>query len=370
MAKKQNILNSSPDYLFHKIQGSECKTPAQPPMLKGMGVPMTDVTSPNKFLPALAIGAKILGGLAVRQGVKYGAKKLFKKAATNFIKKRGVNFAINSGKTGAARYGTAANTIKKVANVTLGKSKLGKGLSYLGFGSLFLGGSGDSKQPESSNLPDVSSSGPKNPVSKSDPYSDALKKDSNLPSYIKTRNSSKKGSQAYVDAQNKINAAYGVSKRHKVTSAPVNTPSNNNTKVSVSPPSASVDVKPKPVNNPAANVSSSDGIKTKKQIKKAKLDNKAALAAAKGNFRKAHRLNKRSNRVEPNLDYYNNISGSPFKALADLAPHLGEGENKIDPNSKFGKKIKADAGIPYTSRIQASVQGSPFKAGCGSHKKK
>ena len=75
MAKKQNILNSSPDYLFHKIQGSECKTPAQPPMLKGMGVPMTDVTSPNKFLPALAIGAKILGGLAVRQGVKYGAKK-------------------------------------------------------------------------------------------------------------------------------------------------------------------------------------------------------------------------------------------------------------------------------------------------------
>ena len=369
MAKKQNILNSSPDYLFHKIQGSECKTPAQPPMLKGMGVPMTDVTSPNKFGFLIPV-AKVAGGLLLRQGLKQGAKQLFKRTAKNFIKKRGVNTLINSGKTGAARYGGTANTIKKVANVTFGKSKLGKGLSYLGFGSLFLGGSGDSKQPESSNLPDVSSSGPRtNPPSKSDPYSDALKKDSNLPSYIKTRNSSKKGSQAYVDAQNKINAAYGVNKRHKVTSAPVNTPSNNNTKVSVSSPSASVDVKPKPVNNPAANVSSSDGIKTKKQMKKAKLDNKAALAAAKGNFRKAHRLNKRSNRVEPNLDYYNNISGSPFKALADLAPHLGEGKNKIDPNSKFGKKIKADAGIPYTSRIQASVQGSPFKAGCKTHKK-
>ena len=278
MAKKQNILNSSPDYLFHKIQGSECKTPAQPPMLKGMGVPMQDVSSPNKLLPFVWAGAKIAGGLLLRQGLKQGAKKLFKSQAKKFIKKKGVNFAINSGKTGAARYGTAANTVKKVSDVTFGKSKLGRFLSNTAFGTMFLGGNGDDKQPESSNLPDVSSSGPKNPVSKSDPYSDALKKDSNLPSYIKTRNSSKKGSQEYVDAQNKINAAYGVNKRHKVTSAPVNTLSNNNTKVSVSPPSANVDVKPKPVNNPAANVSSGDGIKTKKQMKKAKLDNKAALA--------------------------------------------------------------------------------------------
>ena len=105
-------------------------------------------------------------------------------------------------------------------------------------------------------------------------------------------------------------------------------------------------------------------------MKKAKLDNKAALAAASGNFRKANRLNKRSNRVEPNLDYYNSLSGSPFKALKDLAPNLGTGKNQIDPESNFGKKIKADAGLPFTSRIQASVQGSPFKAGCGSHKKK
>lgn len=81
MAKKQNILSSSPDYLFHKIQGSECKTPAQPPMLKGMGVPMTDITSPNKIAPILIGGAKILGGLALRYGLKQGAKHLFKSAA-------------------------------------------------------------------------------------------------------------------------------------------------------------------------------------------------------------------------------------------------------------------------------------------------
>ena len=52
---------------------------------------------------------------------------------------------------------------------------------------------------------------------KKNPYAAAKAKDSNLDSYIKTRNTSEKGSQAYVDAQNKINEAYGVSKRHTVT---------------------------------------------------------------------------------------------------------------------------------------------------------
>lgn len=51
---------------------------------------------------------------------------------------------------------------------------------------------------------------------KKDPYADALKKDSKLGDYVKTRNSSKKGSKEYVEAQNKINAAYGVKKRHTV----------------------------------------------------------------------------------------------------------------------------------------------------------
>ena len=32
---------------------------------------------------------------------------------------------------------------------------------------------------------------------------------------------------------------------------------------------------------------------------------------------------------------------SPAKALSDLKPNLGTGENEIDPNSKFGKKIAA-----------------------------
>ena len=31
---------------------------------------------------------------------------------------------------------------------------------------------------------------------------------------------------------------------------------------------------------------------------------------------------------------------TPMKALSDLKDNLGTGENEIDPNSKFGKKIK------------------------------
>jgi hypothetical protein len=106
-------------------------------------------------------------------------------------------------------------------------------------------------------------------------------------------------------------------------------------------------------------------IKSKKQVKADKLDNKANLAAAQGNYRKANRLNKRSNRVQPNVvssdNYMNNLAGSPMKALKDLASNLGDGENQIDPNSKFGKKIKAEAGLPYTSNVQDSVKAAPFK---------
>ena len=121
-------------------------------------------------------------------------------------------------------------------------------------------------------------------------------------------------------------------------------------------------VQPKPSTSTSP---STPQIKSRKEIKKDKLDNKANLAAAQGNYKKANRLNKRSNRVQPNVtsedNYMNNLAGSPMKALKDLASNLGQGENKIDPNSKFGKKIKVDAGLPYTSNVQDSVKAAPFK---------
>ena len=47
-------------------------------------------------------------------------------------------------------------------------------------------------------------------------YAAAVKKDPKLPEYIKQRKGLKKGTKEYAAVQNKINKAYGVSKRHSV----------------------------------------------------------------------------------------------------------------------------------------------------------
>lgn len=62
--------------------------------------------------------------------------------------------------------------------------------------------------------------------SKPNPYVKAKAKDSSLDSYIKTRNANRdnKGSREYAIAQNKINEAYGVSKRYAVPEAAKTTP--------------------------------------------------------------------------------------------------------------------------------------------------
>ena len=53
--------------------------------------------------------------------------------------------------------------------------------------------------------------------SKKDPYAEAKKRDPNLDKYIAERDKHPKGSEAYNAAQNRINRAYGVKKRHGVT---------------------------------------------------------------------------------------------------------------------------------------------------------
>jgi hypothetical protein len=50
--------------------------------------------------------------------------------------------------------------------------------------------------------------------SSGDPYARAKAKDPNLPAYIRERKKYAKGSAEYNAIQNRINAAYGVSKRH------------------------------------------------------------------------------------------------------------------------------------------------------------
>jgi len=76
------------------------------------------------------------------------------------------------------------------------------------------------EKPASANNPKKEVKKPKpesNNKPKSNPYSKAKANDPNLDKYIKQRNSSEKGSADYAFAQNQINKAYGVNKRHKAT---------------------------------------------------------------------------------------------------------------------------------------------------------
>ena len=68
-------------------------------------------------------------------------------------------------------------------------------------------------------IQDAAKEDKKSTTPKKDPYAEAKKRDPNLDKYITERNKHEKGSDAYNAAQNKINRAYGVKKRHGVTSA-------------------------------------------------------------------------------------------------------------------------------------------------------
>ena len=157
-------------------------------------------------------------------------------------------------------------------------------------------------------------------VKKADPYAAAKKNDANLDSYIKTRNSSKKGSQEYTDAQNKINAAYGNKKRHtasKVESKPVETkpvetkPADKVEAAKVNVQKAKVDAK-KSVGTARAN----------------KLTAKSEAAKAGGNTRKADRLARRAKRVQGRADRGGSKVGAAIKGIVKKEPAAAKMKKK------------------------------------------
>jgi len=141
---------------------------------------------------------------------------------------------------------------------------------------------------------------------KKDPYGEALKRDSKLPEYIKQRKGLKKGSAEYAKVQNKINAAYGVSKRHTVKKATVQKvkPSNVVSKSEVK----TVPVKPMTQTQQKQNKKVAKAVskgKIKKAIKKAAiasqpgttgLEKRLNYKGQKARERKAARQEKRANR--------------------------------------------------------------------------
>lgn len=122
-------------------------------------------------------------------------------------------------------------------------------------------------------------------------YDSAKKNNPNLDSLIKTRNSSKKGTQAYVDAQNAINKAYGSSKVHKV-SQPSSQSTTGTTPKTTTP---KVDAKPAEVKKAPA-TTEAKAPKKETSIKAAKLKAKGQAATESGNVRKAKRMRDRYDR--------------------------------------------------------------------------
>ena len=317
MAKKQSLLNKNSDHLFHKISESQCQTGTTQPM----------VGSPAPFIGAFA-----------RAGIKAGGNYL-KKKGSQALGKAGLQLSKVKQTPGIVPYvapkaSLGSKIMKGIGSAVFGK--VGLGIAIGGAVSSLMSPSGSDSKTK------MGETGPKVPTG-------GKKYDTNMKDFALN-------SQARRDEYTKRGWKQDDTTTIKSNSKPV-------VKKEASKPVAKKEtVQPKPSTSTST---STPKIKSRKEIKKDKLDNKANLAAAQGNYKKANRLNKRSNRVQPNVtsedNYMNNLAGSPMKALKDLASNLGQGENKIDPNSKFGKKIKADAGLPYTSNVQDSVKAAPFK---------
>jgi len=144
---------------------------------------------------------------------------------------------------------------------------------------------------------------------KADPYAEALKKDSKLPEYIKQRKGLKKGTSEYAKVQNKINAAYGVSKRHSEKPASTTTTKPASDKVQLKPtvkaPSAG-----KPANAGGGKkkvTANMPAVEVKAKADK-RIDKRISKAVEKGKTEKAARLSARASQpgetgLERRLNY-------------------------------------------------------------------
>ena len=172
----------------------------------------TNMGSPQKILPALVYGGLSLAArYGARKALQYGARKLTQRSISKL--------ATKAGQQGLAVIPKGAKNLQKVSNF-LGGGKTYVGKTIAGFATfsapgIFKGAknliTGGKKKPEVFDPKKGKGKGSSN-----NSYTKAKKKDPNLDKFIKIRNANKKGSDAYNAAQNRINLAYGVSKRHGV----------------------------------------------------------------------------------------------------------------------------------------------------------
>mgnify|MGYP003649995123 CR=1 FL=1 len=177
-------------------------------------------SSPNKILPVLAIGGRVLATQLLKKGVQHGTKKIIQQGSKNLVK----NLATSStSKFIPNALGRTLNSAKGMYNKLpgWGKSIIKQGAIYAGIdqGINLLSGDDDKEQKTTN----TTVTPPKTTTTKkkksNGSYSRAKKNDPNLASYIAGRKKHAKGSDEYNAFQNKINKAYGSKTRHGVTSS-------------------------------------------------------------------------------------------------------------------------------------------------------
>ena len=237
----------------------------------------------------------------------------------------GTNAIINTGKQGVKRYGSGANLVNKTKNFLMGgNSKLGKGLSLFGFGTMFLGGDSDGgkdnvKKPENTKLPTIDGGGGKKPYVKPGGKATGSMKDYALGSDARKAEYDARGWK-YDDTIKGYNRD-GSAKTPK----PVQ---KKQSKVVES-------TTPKPVQKKETNTVSNDSLPSsrsgRRNMKLALKANEQLGVNDDKYFRKRKKAVKQGNRTGNDNSYLTDIAG----------------------------------GAPYTTRVQDSVKGSPFhKANC------
>ena len=168
--------------------------------------------SPQKLGTAIVrVGSKLLPSV-IRGGGKKAAKNVAKSTAKNTAKT--VTFVP---KAAAKTTGQKAKgMLKSAAKYTIGGYAMDKAINML-FPGKKASELTDAQKAKVVNEANKSGGGGGGKKTGSDPYAKAAKKDPNLAKFIKIRDNAPKGSEAYNAAQNRINRAYGVSKRHGVT---------------------------------------------------------------------------------------------------------------------------------------------------------
>lgn len=154
------------------------------------------------------------------------------------------------------------------------------------------------------------------------PYKKAAKKDPKLADYVKARKTLKKGSAEWNANQNKINAAYGVTKRYKVEATPKTEPK--------------AEVVEKKMTKTVTEATKVPAAKSQR------LKAKEAKASADGKTRKAERLSRRANRVEAREE-------NKASRVAARAARKSERDNKktVKNTAKKVAKKTVDSGTEF-----------------------